>query len=148
LIYCSERGLEIRVWALMICGGALTRCLRIPLSQVSDSYHRRIRYFFRSCPIGPQKNWDSHRRGSGLTTTLMVFMCAVGSPIFCSSVVVGLRQRPHWSIFEVSVGVLPVFGPKNTFKSGCIRTFFSSIMQIHSFMCYDNAKGIAVRPEE
>ncbi|OQB96522.1 MAG: hypothetical protein BWX80_04178 [Candidatus Hydrogenedentes bacterium ADurb.Bin101] len=30
------------------------------------------------------KNWDSLRRSSGLGTTLLVFACAGGSPIFCS----------------------------------------------------------------
>ncbi len=46
--------------------------------------------FFSVLSNRPAKNWDSPRRGLGLTATLMGYTRAGGSPIFCSSVSVGL----------------------------------------------------------
>ncbi len=44
---------------------------------------RELSRFFRSCFPCSQKIWDSHRRGLGLGTALIVFKRAGGSPIFC-----------------------------------------------------------------
>jgi len=44
------------------------------------------------------KNWDSLRRGSRLTTTLVVFACARGSPIFCSGGVSFLGLRATFAL--------------------------------------------------